>query len=191
MEAGAPLLWPAYLAGVGAVGVLRLGWGLPHRSTAWNGAGWGLLLAALLWSGYQAGAWGVSVTTLVTTGAAFVALAVAGLRSPRGRGTAANRRAGMLPQSGEPWQIGRRVATFLLVIPGGCAASVLFGMGMRGLGMLLGWGEANANVAAFYAVPVGWALLATLMLMQARRRDQIATLAVSALAGVPFLVIGA
>ncbi|WP_448662570.1 hypothetical protein ACG3SL_18185 [Sphingomonas sp. CJ20] len=188
---GAAILWLACAMGAGAVGVLRHAWALPHRSTGWNTLGWALMVASVVAGWQAAGAWGVSVAALVTTGAAFVALAVAGLRAPPARAAASNRRVGMLPQPGEPRRIGRRVATFLLVIPGGLIAALALCLAVRTLGLWSGWGEANAVVAALYTVPLVWAGLATALLMQARRRTQIATLLACVAAGAPFLIPGA
>jgi hypothetical protein len=76
----------------------------------------------------------------------------------------------------------------MLVIPGGFVASIAVGVAMRGAGTLLGWGEANANVAAIFSVPLSWAVLVVVLLMQVKRRSQALTLLGCALAGTPFLV---
>lgn len=190
MAGDAALLWVAGALGAGGVVALRYAWSQPQRSAALNALGWAALVAST-WCGWRhSGAWGVSIAALVTMAAAFVALAIAAARSPQGRAASPNRRAGMLPPPGEPRRIGRRFATFLLVVPGGFVASVALCLAVRALGLLLGWHEANANVAALYTVPLASAVLATLLLMQARRRSQITTLLACTLAGTPFLLTG-
>lgn len=191
MAAGLHWLWAGCLAGIGGVAVLRHAWGLPLRSATWNGAGWALLVLAVVLGWQAAGAWGVAVAVLVATVAAFAALAVAGARSPPGRAAPPKRRAHVLPDGAEPLRLVRRLVTFLLVVPGGWLAALALGLGLRALGILLGWGEANANVAALFAVPIAWAMFATIVLMQTRRRSQIATLAFGALAALPLLMMGA
>lgn len=190
MAAGSSLLWLACVMGAGGVGVLRYAWAMPRRVATANAAGWLLLLASVICAWHYAGAWGVSIAALVTTAAAFFALAVAGATSPTGRAPVPRQRNGSAATQDENRAIGRRVATFLLVMPGGCIAAIALGIAMRSIGTLLGWGEANANVAAVFAVPLVWAILAVVLLMQAHRRSQSLTLLGCALASAPFLLTG-
>lgn len=189
MIGGAPLLWAACALALAGIAVLRFAWSLPHRSGAWNGAGWAALAASAGCGWWSAGAWGASVAALCAIAAAFVALAVAGWRSPPGRATGSNRRTGMLPEPGEPRRIGARLVTFLAVIPGGLLGALALALAVRGLGIASGWGEANGNVAGLFAVPLAWAILSTVLLMQGRRRQAV-TLLVCGIAGAPFLLSG-
>lgn len=191
MGAASPLLGLAAALGVAGVGVLRFAWSLPRRSAVANAAGWGLLLASAIGAALAEGAWGIAVAAMVTMGAATVALAVAGAGSPRGRTAASNRRVGMLPEGREPRRIGRRLATFGLVIFGGLAVSIALALGVRGLGGMLGWHQANANALALFTVPLAWAIVSTVLLMQSSRRSQFATLALCGLPLVPVLLTGA
>jgi hypothetical protein len=190
MGGASPLLWLAVALGVAGVGVLRFAWSLPLRSPAWNAAGWGLLLASTIGAALAEGAWGVSVAAMFTMGAAMAALAVAGARAPGGREKASNRRVGMLPEGREPRRIGRRLGTFALVIVAGLAVSLGLALAVRGLGGMLGWHEANSNALALFAVPLAWAIVCTVMLMQTSRRSQLLTLALCGLPLVPVLVTG-
>lgn len=189
MENETFLLWLAGALGIAAIGLLRFAWSLPHRSIGWNAAAWATMAGSALCGWWSAGAWGVSVAALCTMAAAFVTLAVAGWRAAPGRAAGSNRRTGMLPEPGEPRRVGRRLVTFLLVIPGGLLASLAVALAVRGLGLALGWGEANANVSGLFAVPLAWSIVCTLLLMQTRR-GQAATLLVCGLAGAPFLLKG-
>ncbi|MBO9519550.1 MAG: hypothetical protein J7493_15925 [Porphyrobacter sp.] len=184
------MLWLSVALGVAGVGALRYAWSLPRRSPIANGAGWALLGLAVILAAVSDGAWGVSVAALAAMLTAFAALTVAGARSPSKQGNASNRRVGMLPESGEPKRIGRRVTTFLLLIVAGFAVSVGLGLAVRGLGTVLGWSESNANVLALYSVPVTWSVLVTVMLMQQSRRSQVLTLLACCVPVLPVLLSG-
>jgi hypothetical protein len=186
-----PLLWLAALAGIAGVAVLRLAWSRKTRSAALNGAGWALLGAAAVAGGADAGAWGIAVAALFAMGAALALLAAAAIRSPEGRAKTSNRRVGMLPEAGEPRRVGRRVGTFLLVIVAGFAVSLGLGLAVRGLGGLLGWSDANANVLALYTIPLAWTVLVFVLLMQEKRRSQVLTLLACCVPILPMLVTGA
>lgn len=188
---GASLVWIAAVLGMAGVAALRFAWSLPKRSAAWNGAGWAAMIGAAVTAAVGDGAWGVSIAALFVMVAACIALAVAGLRSPRGRAAASNRREGMLPEAGEPRRVGRRLGTFALVIIAGFVASVGLAVAVRGLGGLVGWSEANSNAAALFTAPLAWAVLATTLLMQTSRRSQIATILLCSLPLLPVLLTGA
>lgn len=190
MDGAALPLWIAGLLAAAGVGALRMAWSRPARSLAWNGAGWGLIMLAVLIAGMAAGAWGIAIVSIGPMLVAFAILALAGWRSPAGRAAATNRRANMLPEAGEPWRIRGRLATFLIVIPGGFLAAAALALTLRSAAMLLGWGEANANVMAFFTVPLGWALVATILLMQDRRRAQLGTLLAFGIVGLPTILTG-
>lgn len=190
MAGAATLLWLAAALGVAGVAALRFAWSLPRRSAAWNGVGWGLLALSTVGAGMAEGAWGIAVAALFAMAAAALALAVAGIRAPRGRAAASNRRVGLLPEGAEPRRIGRRFGTFALVILAGFAVAVGLAMSVRGFGGLLGWSEANANALALFVVPLAWAVLATVLLMQTRPRSQLATLALCCLPVLPVLLSG-
>ena len=190
MAGGTPLLWVAAAFGVAGVAALRFAWSLPRRSPAANAVGWGLLALSAVGAGVAEGAWGVTIAALCATLAAFVFLAVAGIRAPAGKAKASNRRVGMLPEAGEPRRIGRRFGTFVLVIVVGFAVSVGLGLVVRGLGGLLGLSEANVNVLALYSVPVAWAVLAFVLLMQNNRRSQALTLLACCVPAIPVLLSG-
>jgi hypothetical protein len=177
-------------AGVGAVAVLRLSWARAKRSRVLNTLGWGLVALAAVLGWVEAGAWGATVTALWAMGAAMLVLGWAAWRSPPARRTVSNRRAGMLPEQGEPARIGGRVATFLLVTVAAMAASIAFAIAVRWLAVLMGASEANANVLALFAVPLGWTVLAFLMLMIDSRRRQFALLAGYFAAAIPAFLMG-
>lgn len=172
-----PSLWIAALAAIAAIGVLRLAWSRPHRSAPLNAAGWGLLILAMSAGGASAGAWGIAVASLWAMGAAAIALAIAAAGSEARPGRAPRRGVGMLPARGEPRLLGRRFATFALVVIGGFASSVACAIGVRALAILAGLSEADANATALFVVPIAWGILATIMLMQERRTAQVASLA--------------
>jgi hypothetical protein len=191
MAGAAPLLWFAAALGAAGIAALRFAWSLPRRSAAWNSAGWSLLLVSAAGAGIAEGAWGIAIAALIAMSAAAMALAVAGLSSPPGRAAVSNRRVGMLPEGAEPRRIGQRIGSFGLVMVGGLLASICLALAVRGLGDLLGWSGANANALALFTAPLAWAVLATVLLMQTRRRSQAMTLALCSLPVLPFLLSGA
>jgi len=191
MGEGLPLLPLAALSGMAGVAVLRLAWHRARRSPGLNALGWTLLVLAAILGGAAQGAWGVAVASLFAMALAFLLLAFAAGSSPPGKGRASNRRVAMLPEAGEPRRIGRRVATFLIVVAGGLLASIALGVALRAGAVAAGWSEANANAAALFAVPIAWGVLAFVLLMQERRRAQLLTLLGCAVPLLPFLITGA
>jgi len=175
---------------VAGVAVLRLAWARPRRSLPLNAIGWTLLAAAMVAGWVMAGAWGVSVITLWAMGAAFVLLAVAAWQSPSARRKASSRRAGMLPEAGEPLYLGRRVATFLIVVLAAMLASIAIAIAVRWLSLLTGASEANANVLALFVVPLAWTILTFLILMTGSRKRQLAIVAISVATVLPALASG-
>ncbi len=187
---GMDLILPAALAAIAGIGVLRWSWSRKGRSLVLNLAGWGLLLLAAVLGATQAGAWGVAVASLFAMLAAALVLAVAAATAPKGRGKAPKRRVHMLPEAGEPLGIGRRLATFALVVFGGLSASIALAIALRVAALAVGWGEADANAFALVSVPVIWAVIATLLLMQERRHAQFLTLTAAAFPLLPALLAG-
>lgn len=181
---GWDLMFPAGLAAIAGVGVLRWSWSHKTRVTALNMLGWGLLLLAAALGGVQAGAWGVAVASLIAMLAAALLLCWAALTSPQGRNKATRRRANVLPDGGEPLRLGGRALTFAVVVIGGLAAAIALGVALRVAALAIGWAEADAIAFALVSVPVTWGILATMLLMQHPRRAQYLTLLA---AGVPLL----
>ncbi|MCX7283460.1 MAG: hypothetical protein NTX28_05330 [Novosphingobium sp.] len=173
------------LSGMAGAGVLRLAWARPARSVPLNTAGWTLIGVAMAAGWRQAGAWGVSVASLWTMAAALALIAVAGWRDPAGQSKGSNRRAGMLPEPGEARHLARRITTFAIVVAGGLATSVAIGLIARWAALLAEAGQADANVLAFFAVPLAWSILAFLLLMTADRKRQLALVIVPLVAAIP------
>lgn len=190
MTGASPLSWTGIAAIVVAVLLLRRAWGLPRRSAMQNGIGWALMLAGAVLALAGDGAWGLAVASLGGMETAAVLIAHAGWRSPRSKARASGHRVHMLPESGEPLHIGRRLLTFLLVVPLGFATSLLAALGMRALAGMAGWSDADGNAMAFLLLPVLWALLAFWLLMRPGRREQLVWLAVPAATGLGLIWIG-
>lgn len=188
---GDALIIAAGASAAGGSAALRFAWSLPRRSIGWNAAGWGLFALAALLGWLGAGAWGTAVASLFGMGAALLLLAHAAMttRAPAGA-KASNRRAGALPERGEPWRLGRRIVTFLISGPAAMIVSVGLALAARGLLVWSGAGEANANVASFFVMPLGWALLAFLLLMEVRRARQWRLLALAAAPGAAAMLSG-
>jgi len=181
-------------AGIGAAcgsAALRFAWSLPRRSRTWNGIGWGLFGLGLVLGWLAAGAWGASIAALAGMTAALLILAYAAATAPAAAGAkASNRRAGALPEGSEPWRLGRRIATFLIVTLAAMIVSVGLAVAARELIVWSGAGEANANVGSFFVMPLAWALLAFALLMEERRVRQWRLLALCAVPGVLAVAAG-
>lgn len=185
-----PLLSIAFVCAILAVLVLRIGWGRATRSTPVNAVGWALFMLAAIFGWAGAGAWGTAVTALWGMGAALVALAIAAISAAPGKARASNRRVGMLPEGGEPINLGRRIGTFLISVPLALAVSLGLSVVVFALSDLGGLSKADSIVLAFFATPVFWAIVAHLVLIRQRRKDQWLILAVCALPVVPVIASG-
>jgi hypothetical protein len=133
---------------------------------------------------------GTAVATLFPMAAACLFLSIAALKSTPSKLKASNRRAGLLPEQGEPMRIAGRLLTFVLV---GLLAAVI-GVGMAlALALLLllaGMSEANAYALALQLMPVFWAAIAFAVLMQPSRRGQLKVLAIASVPVWPTLAAG-
>lgn len=183
-------MWVASLLAIGAIAVLRLAWSRPRRSLRLNGIGWGLMLLAAVVGWSAAGAWGTTVAALAGMGGAMLLLGHSAMTSNGRQVRASNRRAGMLPERGEPVRLGRRITTFLIVTFLALAASVGIALGAYSVAQSMGAGEADAIALGFFTTPLAWSLLAFYLLMEARRTRQIAVLALAAMAGLPAFLTG-
>ena len=185
------LLFAATIASICAAVVLRRAWALPRRSPTWNAVGWGLFGLGAVLGWLAAGAWGSTVAAIGGMAAALSLLAYAAATAPASTNArASNRRVGALPEGGEPRRIGRRIATFLIVVLAAMIVSIGIALATRGLIALSGGGEANANVASFFMMPLAWAVLAFFLLMEERRARQWRMLAITAVPGVVAIVAG-
>jgi phosphoglycerol transferase MdoB-like AlkP superfamily enzyme len=132
----------------------------------------------------------MAVASLFGMGAALLFLAYAAGTAPATANKASNRRVGALPEGSEPRRIGGRIATFLIVVLVAMIVSVGLALTARGLVAWSGAGDANANVASFFVMPLAWTLLAFAVLMEERRAKQWRLLAMSAVPGVVAVIIG-
>lgn len=185
------MLLLAAATAIGGAAALRFAWSQPTRSMIWNGAGWGLFLVAACSAWVGAGAWGLAVASLCGMGAALALLAHAALTAPAVAGAkASNRRANMLPQGREPLFLRRRIVTFLIVVFVAMFVAIGIGIATRAVALLLGASEANANVLAFFAMPLVWVWFAYALLMEHRRTRQWQMLALWAVPGVLAIILG-
>ena len=192
MTVADPMLFAASAGTALGSAVLRYAWSLPRRSRSWNGIGWGLFALGALLGAVSAGAWGVAVAALFGMGTALIFLAhAAATARATTEARASNRRAGALPEGSEPWRIGRRIVTFLIVMLVAMIVSIGLAVAIRSLFAWGGAGEANANVAGLFAMPVAWALLVFVLLMEEDRAQQWRLLAMFAVPGALAAIVGA
>lgn len=175
------------MAGIAA---LRFAWSRSRRSLVWTGGGWGLLAFGALAGAIGAGAWGMAVAALFGMGTALLLLTHAAVTSPVAAGAkASNRRAGMLPQGGEPRYVWRRVVTFFMVVFGAMIVAAGLAIAVRCLLAWAGVGEADANVSALFAMPLACTGLAYALLMETRRARQWRLLAMAAAPGLVSIIV--
>lgn len=96
----------------------------------------------------------------------------------------------MLPEKGQPTRVGGRIGTFMMTTLAAMVSSVALAVASRGLFLLAGASEADANVIALFAVPLVWAVLAFIVLMTGSRRRQVAILAAPIALALPALAKG-
>lgn len=191
MDGGALLVAAGSIASAGGVALLRRAWSLPRREAAANGLAWALLLAGVLLAGAGQGAWGVAIASLAAMTLAAIFLAQAAWTAPAGRAPAASqRRVHMLPEGQEPFRLGGRLLTFLISVPFAFLAATFAAFALRAGAGALGWADADANVLAFMAAPILWALLATILLMETRRMRQWVWLALPLIGGTAATLAG-
>jgi hypothetical protein len=184
------LLLLAALAAAVSVAALRASWAQKKRSAPLNVLGWGLIALAALLGWLGAGMWGASVAAMAGMGGAGVALAIAAAMSPAGKAAASNRRVKMLPEAGEPRQIGQRIVTFVITVPLALIVSLGLAVAARGLADALGASPADSVTLAFFTAPLAWGVLLHVLLIQQRRRWQWLALLASALPAVPVVLTG-
>lgn len=186
--AGGALIWVAAALAIGGVALLRLSWGKPHRSTALNMGGWAVLVAALAVGDETAGEWGVAVTVLVATAAAFAVLFVAA-RTPARRARAKTIRTSHWGSSEVASPVRSGLLTFAIAGPLALAASVLLALAVRALIISAGGAEADGNVAVLATVPIAWPVLSFALLMMSHRGTQFAWVLGVATVSAPFLLL--
>jgi len=178
------------LFGILGIGALRFAWGRANRSVILNTAGWMLIGAGLAAGWVYAGAWGVSIASLWAMAAALILLAIAAWRDPARKSRGSDRRAGMLPEPGEPRHLAKRITTFAIVVGGGLVAAIAIGVMTRWAALTVNASVADANVLVFFAVPLVWSILAFLLLMTENRKRQLVCIALPLIAAIPAIVKG-
>ena len=186
--AGDALMWAAAAFAVAGVAVLRVSWGKPKRSTPLNIAGWAALVVALVVADSAAGEWGITVAILIATGAAFVALAIAGakpVRKARAR-TVRTSHQGTDEMKSRPRS---GLLTFAITGPLALAVSMLVALAVRALIVGAGGAEADGNVSVLATVPIVWPVLAFALLMMSARKAQLGWVMGLAVLSAPFVFL--
>ena len=176
-------------AALSAIARLRMSWGMSKRSVAANGAAWLLLATGIVLAGAGVGAWGIAIASLWAMGLAAVFLAIAAWRSGKTPAKANDRRARMLSRGGS-LHLGQRALTFAITVPLAMAASLSLSVGLHWALNALGWRPADAIAVALVAIPMSWALLASILLMQQSRKSQWISLGLTAATAVPAILAG-
>jgi hypothetical protein len=153
-------------------------------------AGWLLMLGGAVCGWAAAGAWGTAAAALFPMAGALLLLAIAALTSEPTKLRASNRRAGLLPERGEPIRIAGRLLTFVLVGVLAAALGSGIAVALGALLLLMGMSEANAYALALQLMPLIWAALAFAVMMQPSRRGQLKILAFASVPVWPALAAG-
>lgn len=191
MEASDALVLGGAVLSALAVAALRASWGRPIRSHRLNAVAWSLLLSGLLLGVSGHGAWGLAIAVLAGMAMASLVLCHSAVLSGPGKAKAANRRAHMLPERGEPRHVSRRIGTFLLTVPASLVAAVLIAMGLRALSSQLGWSDVNANVLALLTMPIVWSAMMVQLLMARDAMSRTLGLVAPAGLGAFLILVGA
>ena len=186
--AGDALMWAAAAFAVAGVAVLRVSWGKPKRSTPLNIAGWAALAAALVVADRAAGEWGITVAILVATGAAFIALAIAGAKPVR-KARAKTTRTSHQGTDEMKSRSRSGLLTFAITGPLALAVSMLVALAVRALIVGAGGAEADGNVSVLATVPIVWPVLAFALLMMSARKAQLGWVMGLAVLSAPFVFL--
>ncbi|MET0238748.1 MAG: hypothetical protein ABW184_02520 [Sphingobium sp.] len=174
----------------GAVLLLRRGWERVDRYWPLLALAWGLLVLGILLAAVAEGAWGVAIASSIAMLAGLACLAVAVWRAPPDKARAAERRTPAPPDGGGALHPGRRIVTFLMVVPLALIVSTALALTARALVAISGGAEADANVATLFLTPLLWGILSFLLLMMVRRRTQWLTLMATASLGGLGVLLG-
>lgn len=147
------MIGPASLTIVAGVVLVRLGWGGRVAAAV---AGWTSIAAALAACARGAGAWGLAVGTVAGMAAALAVLLGSGWATPA-RAWRPDRERVATRQGRAPVRLMRRSAVFLLVVPAGGIASLVFAFGAQAAGRRAGAGEADAAACFLLLLPLVWA----------------------------------
>lgn len=140
-----------------AIMLVRAGWG-GRRAVA--GAGWLLLAGTLAWLIGRDGAWGAAIAATAAMATALLILLRAAWTAPVGRVRAVRARPSITLPRLRAGAIGRRLAVFALVVPGGLAATALLAFGAQAGAARIGWAEADRTVMMLMLQPTAWGVLA-------------------------------
>lgn len=152
--AGAMLLWVA--------------WRSPSSQKAVpRAAGWMLVLGGATALGFASGSWGIAVSSTATSAAALLILGYAAATgAPAKRILAREAPNQPLDRRRIIADLPRRIAIFLLVVPGGLIASTALALGTRSLAAHSGWAEADSTMIALAGMPLAWSIIASAQMTQ-------------------------
>lgn len=153
---------------VAGIALLRLAWARSWDSArTWTGCI--ALLAGLILLAAADGAWGIAVGFIAAMVTAFLILARAAATSRPAKERPIREAAPTIllrPEGAKG--LARRFAVFLITVPGAGVAAGLVALALQALTRAAGWLEADSTTLGLLALPVAWAALAVLLLLQTR-----------------------
>lgn len=176
---GAASLASGLAATVAGIALVRFGWSRGRRRGAVaTVAGWSALAAGLLLLAGLAGAWGISVGAMAAMLGASLFLLRAAWASPEARERPVREPAPTVRlRPADARDLARRVGIFLIVVPGGFAASAGVSLALQALARAGGWQEANSTTLALLAFPLVWTLLTVVLMLRTRIAAMLKSLA--------------
>lgn len=147
-----PLAWA--LASL-APGLVRLGWGTSRPLAL---TGWAIGAGAIAMLGAHAGAWGIATGLVAGMGTALALVLLAALQSPP-RPPRRHRQKPALPAARKEIAIARRLAVFVLVVPGALCAAMWLAFASQALLRRGAPPGADSVALTLFLTPTIWVLL--------------------------------
>jgi hypothetical protein len=161
--------------------LLWMGWRHGRVSKPWRSIkGWAALALAFAILTWYAGAWGAAVGAMTAMLAAFVILSGVAMASPPDHGRPL-REPAPVQEAWIGWRdLGRRIAIFLIVVPGAFLVSSLVALTVQAAARHAGWQDANSTTFGLFTFPLVWTIVATLLMLRSSPRAMAGRLAIVA-----------
>lgn len=163
-----------------ALGLVRLGWG---RSRGLALTGWAIGAVAIAVLGAHSGAWGIATGFVEGIVAALTLVMLAALRSAP-RPSRHDRRKPGRPAARKEIAITRRLAVFVLVVPGALCTALWLAFASQGLLRQGAGPDADSVALTLFLTPAIWALLMVWQMLEAGPLRMLRPLMLAAVTGL-------
>lgn len=166
---------------VAGIGLLRRAW---RRGWGPVLLAWVPVIAGLAWLTLREGAWGLSVGAIAAMLVAAGVLGHAAWSSKPKRTPERAEREPTVALRPEGWRgLARRIAIFLLAVPVSGATAVLLALALQATMRASGVAEANGIALSLLILPIAWATIATLVMLEERLAAMLRLIAIVAAVG--------